>query len=260
VTWLEALAVLAAGIGAGTINTVVGSGSLVTFPTLLALGFSPVVANVTNTVGLVPGSVSGAVGYRRELEGQRSRLVPLCVASLLGAVAGAVLLLNLDDSVFATAVPILIGLGCVLVVAQPRLSAWMRTRRDDDHVPVAHGSWPTVVGIGLASVYGGYFGAAQGVIYMAVLGLGIDDALQRLNATKNVLTVVVNGSAAVFFCCAPLLGFASAIDWWAATALAVGSTIGGQVGATVGRRLPDWLLRGLIVVVGVAAIAAFVLD
>jgi uncharacterized protein len=254
VTWLEALAVLAAGIGAGTINTVVGSGSLVTFPTLLALGFSPVVANVTNTVGLVPGSVSGAVGYRRELEGQRSRLVPLCVASLLGAVAGAVLLLNLDDSVFATAVPILIGLGCVLVVAQPRLSAWMRTRRDDDHVPVAHGSWPTVVGIGLASVYGGYFGAAQGVIYMAVLGLGIDDALQRLNATKNVLTVVVNGSAAVFFC------FAAEIEWWAAAALAVGSTIGGQVGATVGRRLPDWLLRGLIVVVGVAAITAFVLD
>lgn len=253
-TWLEALAVLAAGIGAGTINTVVGSGSLITFPTLLVLGYDPVVANVTNTVGLVPGSISGAVGYRRELEGQRSRLVPLCIASLLGAVAGAVLLLNLDDSVFETAVPVLIGLGCVLVVVQPRVSAWMRRRRDDDHVPVPHGSWPTVVGIGLASVYGGYFGAAQGVIYMAVLGLGIDDALQRLNATKNVLTVIVNGSAAAFFC------FAADIDWWAAAALAVGSTIGGQLGATVGRRLPDWLLRGLIVVVGVAAITVFVLD
>jgi uncharacterized membrane protein YfcA len=252
VTWLDALAVLLAGVTAGTINTVVGSGSLVTFPTLVALGIDPVVANVSNTVGLVPGSISGAVGYRRELRGQRSRLIRLGAASLVGGLAGAVLLLNLDEDVFETAVPVLIGLGCLLVVVQTRLSAWMR--RNTDERPAEHGSWPTVLGIGVASVYGGYFGAAQGVIYMAVLGLGVDDALQRLNATKNVLAALVNGIAAIFFC------FAADVDWWAAGAIAVGSTIGGQLGATVGRRLPDWLLRGLIVVIGVAAITAFVLD
>ena len=257
-TWLEALAVLAAGMTAGTVNTVVGSGSLVTFPTLLALGYSPIVANVTNTVGLVPGSISGAIGYRRELSGQRARLLRLGAASLLGGLAGAILLLNLDEGVFETAVPVLIGLGCLLVVVQPRLSAWMRRRSDER--PHPHGSWPTLVGIGLASVYGGYFGAAQGVIYMAVLGLGVEDALQRLNATKNVLAALVNGIAALFFCFAPLFGFAANVDWWAAAALAVGSTVGGQLGATVGRRLPDWLLRSFIVVVGVAAITAFVLD
>jgi len=254
VTWLEALAVLAAGMGAGTINTVVGSGSLVTFPTLVALGYSPIVANVTNTVGLVPGSISGAVGYRRELEGQLPRLLRRGAASLVGGLGGAVLLLNLDDDVFETAVPILIGLGCLLVVVQPRLSAWMRRRREEDHVAAPHGSWLTVLAIGLASVYGGYFGAAQGVIYMAVLGLGIDDALQRLNATKNVLAALVNGVAAALFC------VAADVDWWAAAALAVGATIGGQLGATVGRRLPDWLLRGFIVVVGVAAITAFLVS
>jgi len=254
VSWLEALAVLAAGLAAGTINTVVGSGSLVTFPTLVALGYSPIVANVTNTVGLVPGSLSGAIGYRRELQGQRRRLFRLGVASLTGGLAGAVLLLNLDDGVFETAVPVLIGLGCALVVIQPRLSAWLGTRTSETNAPPGHASWLTVGAIGLASVYGGYFGAAQGVIYMAVLSLGIDDTLQRLNATKNVLAVIVNGVAALFFC------FAADVDWWAAAVLAVGATIGGQLGATIGRRLPDWALRGFIVVIGVAAIAAFLLN
>ncbi len=252
-TWLEALAVLLAGVVAGTINAVVGSGSLVTFPTLLWLGYSPVVANVTNTVGLVTGSASGAVGYRRELKGQLSRLIRLGIASLAGGLTGAVLLLNLDDEVFEAVVPVLIALGCVLVVLQPRISAWMRHRREDGPHH-AHGSWQVVVGIYLASVYGGYFGAAQGVIYMAVLGLGLDEALQRLNATKNVLAALVNAAAAVFF------AFAADVEWWAAATLAVGATIGGFVGASFGRRLPDWALRGFVVVVGVAAIVSFVVD
>ena len=249
-TWLEALAVLLAGVVAGTINAIVGSGSLVTFPTLLWLGYNPVVANVTNTVGLVTGSASGAIGYRRELAGQLSRLLRLGVASVAGGLTGAVLLLNLDDEVFEAVVPVLIAMGCVLVVLQPRISAWMRHRREDQPRR-AHGSWLVVGGIYLASVYGGYFGAAQGVIYMAVLGLGLDEALQRLNATKNVLAALVNGAAAVFF------AFAADVEWWAAAVLAVGSTIGGFLGASVGRRLPDWLLRGFVVVVGVAAIVTF---
>lgn len=249
-TWLDALLVLLAGVAAGTINTVVGSGSLVTFPTLLALGFDPVVANVTNTVGLVPGSVSGAVGYRRELRGQRGRLVYLGLVSFVGGLVGGVLLLTLDEDVFEAVVPVLIVLGCVLVVVQPRLSAWVRRRREDKE-PRHRGSWLVGVFVGLSSVYGGYFGAAQGVLYMAVLGLGLDDTLQRLNATKNVIAAVVNAVAASLFC------FAADVDWAAAGVLAVGATIGGQVGATVGRRLPDWALRGFVVVVGVAAVLQF---
>ncbi len=250
---LEIVSVLLAGAAAGTINTVVGSGSLVTFPTLLALGFSPVVANVTNTVGLVPGSVSGAIGYRRELVGQRDRLVRLGVAALLGGLAGAVLLLTLDEAVFETVVPVLIALGCLLVVVQPRLSAWMRRRREGQPVR-HHGTWWVWVGVLLTSVYGGYFGAAQGVLFMAVLGLGLDDALQRINASKNVLAALVNGVAALLF------ATVADVDWFVAGVLAVGAVIGGQVGATVGRRLPDWALRTFVVVVGVAAVAQFTLG
>ncbi|CAN5838323.1 sulfite exporter TauE/SafE family protein [soil metagenome] len=247
------LAVLLAGAAAGTINTVVGSGSLVTFPTLLALGFSPVVANVTNTVGLVPGSVSGAIGYRRELSGQRSRLVRLGIAALVGGLAGGVLLLTLDEAVFETIVPALILLGCLLVVIQPRLSAWMRRRREGQ-LPRHHGSWLVWVGVLVTSVYGGYFGAAQGVLFMAVLGLGLDDALQRINASKNVLAALVNGVAALLF------AVVADVDWAAAGVLATGAIVGGQIGATVGRRLPDWVLRTFVVVVGVAAVTQFALG
>jgi uncharacterized protein len=253
VTWLEALAVFLAGTAAGTINTVVGSGSLVTFPTLLALGYSPVVANVSNTVGLVPGSISGAVGYRRELAGQRARLFRLGVAAVIGGAAGAVLLLILDPAVFEAVVPALILLGCVLVVAQPRLSSWVGARREGSE-PRTHGSWLVWLAVLGTAVYGGYFGAAQGVLFIAVLGLGLDDTLQRTNATKNVLAGVVNAVAALLFAV-----FAD-VDWLAAGVLAVGATIGGQLGATVGRRLPDWALRGFVVVVGVAAVLQFTLD
>lgn len=250
---LEVVAVLIAGVAAGTINTVVGSGSLVTFPTLLALGFSPVVANVTNTVGLVPGSVSGAIGYRRELSGQAGRLLRLGVAALLGGLLGGVLLLTLDETVFETVVPVLILLGCLLVVAQPRLSAWMRRRREGE-VPRHHGSRLVWVGVMATSVYGGYFGAAQGVLFLAVLGLGLDETLQRVNASKNVLAALVNGVAALLF------AVVAEVDWSTAGVLAVGATIGGQVGATVGRRLPDGALRAFVVVVGVVAVTHFVLG
>ncbi|MGH3496738.1 MAG: sulfite exporter TauE/SafE family protein [Nocardioidaceae bacterium] len=249
-TLLHAVLVVVAGLAAGTINTVVGSGSLVTFPTLLALGYPPVVANVSNTVGLVPGSVSGAVGYRRELKGQRTRLLRNSVAAVLGGLTGALLLLTLDKSVFAAVVPALILLGCLLVVIQPQLSAWVRGRRAGEEQR-HHGSWLVWVAVFATSIYGGYFGAAQGVLFMAVLGLGLDDTLQRLNATKNVLAAIVNGVAAVVFV------LVAHVDWLAAGLIAIGATVGGQVGATVGRRLPDVVLRGFVVVVGVAAVVQF---
>jgi len=235
-----ALAVLAAGLAAGTINTIVGSGSLVTFPTLLAVGYAPVLANVTNTIGLVPGSLSGAVGYRRELEGQGRRLAVLAIAAVAGGVTGATLLLLLPGSVFRRVVPVLILIACALVVAQPRMSRALDSRGRVR----THGGAGLFLTVYATGVYGGYFGAAQGVILIALLATFLPDDLQRLNAAKNVLTAIVNGVAAVVFV------VASHIAWGAAGLLAVGAVVGGQLGATIGRRLPPVWLRAAIVVVG----------
>jgi hypothetical protein len=243
---LEALAIVGVGLAAGTINTIVGSGSLITFPTLLAFGFAPVVANVSNTVGLVPGSLSGAIAYRSELRGQRPRLLVLGVASVAGGVAGAVLLLVLPGSVFRNVVPALILVACVLVALQPRLSARLSENRDRH----AHGGPALFGSVFLTGVYGGYFGAAQGVILLSLLGIFFADDLQRLNAAKNVLAFLVNGVAALIF-----MVFAH-IAWEAAGLLAAGSVVGGQVGGVLGRQLPAPLLRGVIIAVGVSAALA----
>lgn len=250
----EIVAVLLAGIAAGTINTVVGSGTLITFPTLLAFGVPPVTANVSNTIGLVPGSVSGAIGYRRELAGQRPRVLRLCVASLLGGTVGAVLLLVLPAGAFETIVPILIVLGLVLVVLQPRISAWVARRHEGIGGMPYHGTWWVWPGVLVTGVYGGYFGAAQGVLLMAVLGTGVDESLQRLNGVKNVLAAVVNAIAGLIF------AVVADVDWWIVLIIGVGSVIGGQLGATVGRRLPPLGLRIAIVAVGSVALAVFVLG
>ncbi len=236
---LAALAIVGVGLLAGTINTIVGSGSLITFPTLLALGYPPVVANVSNTVGLIAGSISGAIGYRRELVGQWPRLRTLGMASLAGGLTGGILLLALPASVFRDVVPVLILVACALVALQPRLAARERRLR-------AHGGLPLFAGVFLTGIYGGYFGAAQGVMLIALLGIFLDDKLQRLNATKNVLAALVNGIAAVLF-----IVFAD-VDWAVAGLLAAGAIAGGQVGATLGRRIPPNWLRAAIVVVGVA--------
>ena len=247
-------AVLLAGVAAGTINTVVGSGTLITFPTLLAFGVPPVTANVSNTIGLVPGSVSGAIGYRRELVGQRARLIRLASASLLGGVVGAVLLLALPEEAFSAIVPVLIGLGCLLVVLQPTISRRVALRREGRGTVHEHGPLWVWVLVFATGVYGGYFGAAQGVLLMAVMGIGIQETLQRLNAVKNVLAGLVNGVAAVIFMAV------AEVDWVVAALIAVGSVVGGQLGATVGRRLPPLALRIVIVLVGVAALTAFLVG
>jgi uncharacterized membrane protein YfcA len=252
VTVLEAVAILLAGVAAGTINTVVGSGTLITFPTLLAFGVPPVTANVSNNVGLVPGSVSGAIGYRSELTGQRGRLLRLGSASLVGGAAGALLLLVLPSAAFDAIVPGLIALGVLLVVVGPTVQRRVAARAERDGGLPEHGAawvWPAVA---LAGVYGGYFGAAQGVLLMAVLGIGVADTLQRHNATKNVLAGTVNAVAAVVFI------IAADVDWALAALIGAGAVVGGQLGATVGRRLPPAALRAVIVVVGVTAIVAFV--
>ena len=253
---LEAIAIALAGLAAGTINTVVGSGTLITFPTLLAFGVPPVTANVSNTIGLVPGSWSGAVGYRRELAGQRPRVLRLAVASLLGGVAGAVLLLVLPEGAFEAIVPVLILLGLVLVVLQPRISVWVAERhqrlgRDGERATGAWWVWPAIL---LVGVYGGYFGAAQGVLLMAVMGIGIQETLQRLNGVKNVLGGVANTVAGLLF------ALVADVDWLVVLLIGVGSLLGGQLGATIGRRLPAAVLRAVIVLVGVVALAVFLLG
>ncbi|MEU9129790.1 sulfite exporter TauE/SafE family protein [Kitasatospora sp. NPDC048540] len=248
-TLWEGVAVLLAGVGAGTINTIVGSGTLITFPVLLAVGLPPVTANVSNTLGLVPGSLSGAIGYRRELTGQRRRLARLSVASLIGGLAGAVLLIRLPAEAFDAIVPVLILLALVLVVLQPRVARAMAARRaNGDGAPAEEVGPVLFTGVLLAGVYGGYFGAAQGVLLLALMGMLLQDSMQRINATKNVLAMIVNAVAAVFFL------FTSTIDWTAVLLIAVGSAAGGQLGAKVGRRLPPAALRGLIVVVGLVAV------
>jgi uncharacterized protein len=269
---LRALAIFAAGLAAGTINAVVGSGTLITFPTLLAFGYPPVLANVSNNVGLVPGVASGVYGYRSELGGQRRRLIRLGSASVGGGLVGAILLLTLPQTAFKAIVPALIGLAVVMVIIQPRLAKWVAGRQraraalaapdggaaaTGASAEAASAAPSTEEAIGgpvlwvlvfAAGIYGGYFGAAQGVLLIGMLGIALNDSLQRLNGAKNVLAGLVNGVAAVVFI------LATHIDWGVAGLIAAGSIIGGQVGARIGKRLPPWGLRVVIVCVGTAAL------
>ncbi|MGC5561279.1 sulfite exporter TauE/SafE family protein [Streptomyces sp. FR-108] len=265
----EAVAVFAAGVGAGGVNTVVGSGTLITFPVLLATGLTPVTATVSNALGLVPGAVSGAFGYRKELRGQRRRILRLSVGALLGGFSGAVLLLALPATAFEKIVPVVVGLALVLVAFQPLITERLRRRREirspsattdapdasgTPGGPVRRDGGPLLfVGLTLASVYGGYFAAAQGIIYMSLMGVLLDETMQRLTAVKNVLVAVVNTVAATFFL------FVADFDWTAVALIAVGSAIGGQLGAAVGRRFSPVVLRILIVTIGTVALVQLLL-
>jgi uncharacterized protein len=229
---------------AGAINSAVGSGTLLTYPLLLAAGLPPVVANGTNSLGLSPGNISGAWGYRRETSGRRGLVTRMAIATGAGAAVGAGLVLALPAKVFAGVVPWLILAACVLVVVQPRLMRVLRTRGwAPTHLP-RPSLLPTLF---VAGIYGGYFGAALGIVLIAVLGAFYDHDLQLTNGAKNVLQAAANGVAAVLFV------IAGAVSWPAAIALGGGSLVGGLVGAPAARRMPDPALRALIVVVGVVA-------
>jgi uncharacterized protein len=255
VPWYEIVAIALAGVAAGAINAVVGSGTLITFPTLLAFGFAPVTANVSNNIGLVPGGVSATWGYRAELGGQRRRIAMLAPMSLLGAVTGALLLLRLPESAFRGIVPVLLAISLVLVVAQPRMQAAVAEHRERHGTTAGRGhDLLAMAGTYLAGVYGGYFGAAQGVLLIGILGSLLPEPLQRVNAIKNLLSLIVNGVAALVFV---LVAFGR-IDWRVVALIACGSLVGGFLGARYGRRLPPAVLRGLIVVVGVVAIGRVV--
>lgn len=241
----EIIAIACAGLAAGMINTMVGSGTLITFPVLLAFGYAPVTANVSNTIGLVPGSLSGAVGYRRELAGQRRRVMRLGMGSVLGGATGAVLLLVLPASAFKAIVPVFIAIALVLVVLQPRLRRRLAKREID---PQREGGILTLLAVYLTGVYGGYFGAAQGILLLGILGVALSQTLHRTNALKNVLAGLTNGVAGLYFI------LAAHVAWAPAAIIACTSILGAQLGAHYGRRLPPTALRGLIVVVGLTAI------
>ncbi len=238
--WVEAALIIGAAALAGALNVLVGGGSLITYPTLLALGYPPVLANVSNNLGLIPGNAAGVLAYRPLLAGHRAQLLALVPASLLGGLSGAILLLALPAKLFAAVVPLLIALASMLMALQPRIRAWIERRQTQQ----PDTGLPLLAGVYLAGLYGGYFGAAQGVLLLAVMAVGLDENLQRLNGFKNALVLIVNGTAALVF-----IGF-TRVDWQVAALIAVGTAAGGWLGGRFGRRIPEPLMRRTIVATG----------
>ncbi|MCW1250258.1 sulfite exporter TauE/SafE family protein [Acaricomes phytoseiuli] len=266
----QVLLIALAGLWAGAINTVVGSGTFVTFPTLLALVYPPVTAAISNAMGLVAGNASGAWGYRSQLKGYGRQVRRLLPASLLGGVLGAMLLLNLSASVFQTVAPVLIVIALLLIIFQPRLQRWVAARRQrgqsdgiqpDAVRPAQNSGNGGMVAAGaagllltvlvfLTGVYGGYFVAAQGIILVGILGIFLNGTMQSANAMKNVLVLGVNIVAA----CSYLIFAFDRIAWPVVTIIAVSSLLGGYIGSKIGQRLSPVVLRGAIVVLGLVAL------
>lgn len=244
---LEGAIILLAGVAAGVINVAAGAGTLITFPTLLALGIPPVTANVSNTVGLVPGSIAGAYGYRRELKGHWRSVAWLAIFSAIGGVVGGVLLLVLPAATFGTVVPYLLVVAAVLSAIQPRVARFVRRKSTEPE----HDSRPHTIGLILGilatGVYGGYFGAAQGVVLLAILGILWSTDMHRANGAKNVLAGMANVVSAVIFISS------GTVDWRIALLIGVGSAAGGWLGARIGRRLPAAVLRTILVLVALTA-------
>ena len=275
---LSLLVLLVMGVVAGAINAAVGSGSLLTLPVLMAVGLPPGVAVRTNTVGMFFSTVGSVLGYRREIAEERAHLTPLVLTALLGASAGALALLTSPAEALDVVVPVLIVVALVLVVLQKPLTSALRSRsekRAERRAAVdgaeADGETPTegsersplrspalVGSIGAASVYGGYFTAAQGVLYLGILGVFTGRSMGSVNSVKNLLSLCVNLAAAMIYVVAFFVVDAQVV-WAASAAIAVGSLLGGFFGAHLAKRLPEWALRGVIVVVALVALVRQVL-
>ncbi|EYT48087.1 sulfite exporter TauE/SafE family protein [Kocuria sp. CCUG 69068] len=270
--WWQAALILLAGVAAGLINTIVGSGTLVTFPVLVTMGVPPVTASMSNAMGLIAGNLTGAWNYRHELAGVERTLLKLIPCSALGGVIGAWLLLHLPEEVFGYAAPGLIVVALLFVVFQPRLQALVRRRKDEQAEAAAaaaraRGETPRTLDpdrapqpaslyvlVFLAGIYGGYFVAAQGVLLLGILGVFLLASLQAANAVKVVLVAAVNIVAAVSY----ILFAFDRINWWVVLLIALSSTVGAWAGAKIGRRLSPVLLRTVIVVLGVVALVSLV--
>lgn len=249
----NALLVAGAGLVAGAINAVAGGGTLVSFPALLAAGLNPLTANITSSVGLISGYAGGSVAYRRELAGQRDRFKALAPASIVGGVAGAVVLLVTPRSTFKAIVPFLILGSCALLAAQPRLAAAVSTRRGNaEHEEPSEITWPLRGGVGAGAVYGSYFGAGLGVLLLGVLGVLLDDGLQRLNALKGLLSLLINVVGVLVFL------ISGRVAWEYAGILEVTAYLGGTFGVGVARRLRPAVLRAAVIALG-AVVASLLL-
>jgi uncharacterized membrane protein YfcA len=237
----HAALVLGGGFLAGAVNAVAGGGTLISFPALLAAGLPASLANTTSSVGLVAGYAGGSVAYRRELQGQKERGRGLVIAGGLGGIVGAVLLLVTPGDSFRSVVPYLVLLACALLAVQPTLAKALAARGTASE----HAGWEVRLVIGIGAIYGSYFGAGLGVIMLAVLGLLVADDLQRLNALKGVLSLVINLVAALIFV------VTGHVAWLAAGLLAVGAVLGATVGVGLARKLPSSVVRAAVVVGGV---------
>lgn len=248
---LDALATVLAGLAAGTLNAVVGSGTLITFPILMALGLPPVVANMTSSVGLLGGNLSSVPGYRKAIAQARPLLRLMAPASLLGGIVGSLLLLVLPSEVFQGVVPALVGLAVALVAIGPWVQRQVAARRAHDENGSFVPRWVLLVLVFGTGIYGGYYGAAQGVLLIGLLGVLTTTPLQVANGLKVVLALLVNLVGSLVFIC---IGFGR-IDWWHVLLVFVGSAVGGVVGARIGQRLHPTVLRGVVITVGLIALA-----
>lgn len=271
-TWWQAGLILVAGVWAGLINTIVGSGTLVTFPVLVTMGVPPVTATMSNAMGLIAGNLTGAWNYRAELRGLRGTLLKLLPCSIVGGAIGAGLLMVLPEEVFSYVAPALIVVALFFVVFQPRLQGIVRQRKEAQAQEIAdaaraHGEEPAQLNpnslpqpsilyvlVFIAGIYGGYFVAAQGVLLLGILGVFLLASMQSANAVKIFLVAAVNIVAAVSY----ILFSFERIDWWVVVLIAISSSVGSWLGAKVGRRLSPVALRTVIVVLGLAALANMV--
>ncbi|MFH5877641.1 sulfite exporter TauE/SafE family protein [Arthrobacter sp. NA-172] len=255
---LNGILIFFAGLWAGTINSVVGSGTLVTFPVLVALGYAPVSASISNAMGLVAGNATGAWGYRHELKGRGRQLLRLLPSSVVGAITGAWLLLHLPEKVFYYAAPVLIVLALLMVLFQPKLQRWVQDRAGNPEHAIQDKRHTVmlVLLVFLAGIYGGYFVAAQGILLVGILGVFMTGTIQNANAMKNILVLAVNVVAA----CSYLLFAFGRIEWPVVAIIAVSSLIGGVVGSKVGRRLKPFVLRIVIFALGLVALGFMIAN
>lgn len=249
---IEYLGLVAAAFVAGAINAVAGGGSLISFPMLIAAGYPSKTANVTNTVALWPGYAAGSVNYRPELRRQRTRLIALAVPSMLGALAGSVILLSTPQSAFDAIVPFLILFACGLMAFQDRLASFAQTHRlasrGADHVPL-----PLLAATFVLAIYGAYFGAGLGILTLAFLSILLPDDIQHSNALKGMLSLIINAIAVVYFA---LFG---PVEWAPAALMAAGAMAGGYLGVGVARRLGRTWLRIAVISYGLVVVAVLLI-
>jgi uncharacterized membrane protein YfcA len=233
-----------AAVAAGAVNALAGGGTLITFPTLTFVGVPAVASNVTNTVALLPGYIGGTIAQSKDIKGQENRLRYLIPAGLVGGLIGGYLLLHTGEKLFRGLVPWLILAASLLLAIQEPVKAWLTRRMSERSAGGSHERWSSLP-VGLAAIYGGYFGAGLSVIILAALGLTFDDSLTRLNAIKQIISFSANLAAAIFFV------FSGKVVWVAAFVMAIGALVGGVLGGRLAGRVKPATLRWMVVVIGV---------